>query len=132
MSGYIESKFKTCLSSVRIPDSMKDGVPVLKVMQHGKTKAMYLTISPDQFIIYITPQKLKITNPTSNKHNNGATKGLLPIISSSITKPPLMKRVTSIGSNNTEEEYEYERAIEISTIDRIQIDQHTYRFENAR
>jgi hypothetical protein len=118
MSGYIASQFKSCLNSVPVPNELMDGIQVLKILQNGKAKLYYLTLSSDRFVIYITPNKLK-----HGKDNSSTGKG-------SISKP-LMKRVTSIGSNQ-DDDAENERSVDIGAIDRIQRDQHTFRFENAR
>jgi hypothetical protein len=118
MSGYIASQFKSCLDSVLVPNELMEGIQVLKILQNGKTKLYYLTLSSDRFVIYITPNKLK-----HGKDNGSTGKG-------SISKP-LMKRVTSIGSNQ-DDDSEHERSVDIGAIDRIQRDQHTFRFENAR
>lgn len=118
MSGYIASQFKSCLDSVSVPNELMEGLKVYKILQNGKSKLYYLTLSSDKFVIYLTPNKLK------NGKDNGSTgKG-------SISKP-LMKRVTSIGSNQ-DDDSENERSVDIGAIDRIQRDQHTFRFENAR
>mmetsp|Transcript_7664 Transcript_7664/g.9766 ORF Transcript_7664/g.9766 Transcript_7664/m.9766 type:complete len:874 (+) Transcript_7664:346-2967(+) len=109
------SKFKECLSDV-VPKAMLEGISVVKVNANGKTKSSYLTLSADKFTIYITSNKFKAGKVGKN-------------IMSSIRRPLLLK-VTSIGSND--DESEYEGSIDIGSIERIQRGQNTLRFELAR
>lgn len=107
------SRFRTCLNNVPVPTKMFEGLEVVKVTYNGKTKPAYLTLAPDRFTIYTTQSKLK----------NGK-------VSKMETRRPLLRKVTSIGSND--EEPDHETKIDIGSIDRLQSGQTTLRFELAK
>jgi hypothetical protein len=77
--------------------------------QNGKTQPAYLTLSEDRFTLYITQKQVK----------NGK-----------VIRKPFLVRVTSIGSND--DEAEFERSIDIGSVDRLQSGRKTLRFELAR
>ena len=81
--------------------------------QNGKTKFAFFTLSDDKFTLYVTTSQIK-----NKKGGNGVFR-------------PILRKVTSIGSNN-DDEYDYERAIDVGSIIRIQKGQNTLRFELAR
>jgi len=110
-AGPPRSTFKACLTSTDVPHKILEGVNVIKVNNIGKTKVAFLTLSQDKFTVYITTSKIK---------NNGRNSVLLP----------MLRRVTSIRSHD--DEYEYERAIDVGSIIRIQKGQNTLKFELAR
>ena len=79
------------------------------ITQNGKTQPAYLTLSEDRFTLYITQKQVK----------NGK-----------VVRKPFLVRVTSIGSND--DEAEFERSIDIGSFDRLQSGRKTLRFELAR
>jgi phosphatidylinositol phospholipase C delta len=81
--------------------------------QNGRTKPAYLTLAPDRFTIYITATKFK----------NGK-------VGKTEVRRPLLRKVTSIGSND--DEADHENIIDIGSLDRLQGGQNTLRFELAR
>jgi len=107
------STFKVCLTSVAVPDIILVGIKVTKVDSNGKTKFAFFTLSDDKFTLYVTTSQIK-----NKKGGNGVFR-------------PILRKVTSIGSNN-DDEYDYERAIDVGSIIRIQKGQNTLRFELAR
>jgi len=86
-----------------------EGINVVKVTSSGKTEPAYLTLAEDRFTIYVTERQVR----------NGK-----------VVHRPFLSRVTSIGSND--DEAEGERSIDIGSVDRLQIERKTLRFELAR
>jgi len=93
------------ISSYHIPLS----TITITITQNGKTQPAYLTLSEDRFTLYITQKQVK----------NGK-----------VIRKPFLVRVTSIGSND--DEAEFERSIDIGSVDRLQSGRKTLRFELAR
>jgi len=91
-----------------------DNVVVVKVSSSGKTRKAFLTLSKDKFTLYVTTSKYG-----KGVNGNGGV------------FRPLLRKVTSIGSNN-EDESELESSIDIGRIERIQKGHSTLRFELAR
>ena len=79
--------------------------------QQGKRENVFLTLSRDKFTTYTTTTKFK-------RHDGRAK-----------VPRPLLQKFTSIGS--ADEEKEFERSLDIGSIDRIQAGQNTLRFERA-
>jgi hypothetical protein len=78
-------------------------------LKSGRTQPAYLTLTEDRFTIYVTERQVR----------NGK-----------VVHRPFLSRVTSIGSND--DEAEDERSIDIGSVDRLQIERKTLRFELAR
>jgi len=51
--------FKNCLRFVPVPEGILTGVRVSRVNDDGKYKAAYLTVSDDQFTIFVTKNRFK-------------------------------------------------------------------------
>lgn len=83
--------------------------------QSGKSKPAYLTLSKDKFTIYITSYQFKAGKVGKNMTS---------------VRRPLLRKVTSIGSNDDEKSDE--RAIDVGSLDRVQKGQSTLKFELAR
>jgi len=108
----LQPRFQSCLTSIQVPAKMLVGINVIKVNGNGKRKFAFLTLSQDQFTVYITTTQIR---------NNNGKHGILHLF---------LHRVASIGRHN-DDEYEYERAIDIGSITRIQKGQSTLKFELA-
>ena len=83
--------------------------------QSGKSKPAYLTLSKDKFTIYITSYQFKAGKVGKNMTS---------------VRRPLLRKVTSIGSNDDEKSDV--RAIDVGSLDRVQKGQSTLKFELAR
>ena len=90
--------------------------------KNGKSKGAYLTLSPDKFTIYVSAHKVRGNAKGSGHRGGGGGGGVLR---------PILKKVTSIGSN-TDDDGINEKMIDIGSIDRIQRGQDTMGFEMAR
>jgi hypothetical protein len=53
------STFKNALKTIPVPIALTDGVDVMRVYANGKTKKCFLTLSDDNFTLYVTSDKYK-------------------------------------------------------------------------
>lgn len=54
-----KSTFKNALKTIPVPIALTDGVDVMRVYANGKTKKCFLTLSNDNFTLYVTSDKYK-------------------------------------------------------------------------
>lgn len=90
--GAPQIYFKSALATVPVPESLINGLAIIKVSSNGKSQDVFLTLSQDKFTIVI-----------SSHQNNSA-----------------QERVLRIFSSRSSQRDHQERAVDIGEIDRVQ------------